>query len=58
MFAALRTTFKPRAISPPGIAFNACRPTESGYQTMKNRVLLENYFLPSDLERRIGTFVD
>lgn len=25
---------------------------------MKNRVLLENYFLPGDLERRIGTFVD
>ncbi len=28
------------------------------HQTMKNRVLLENYYLPGDLERQIGTFVD
>ncbi len=27
-------------------------------QTMKNRVLLENYYLPGDLERQIGAFVD
>lgn len=26
--------------------------------TMKNRVLLENYFIPGDLERQIGAFVD
>ena len=25
---------------------------------MKNRVLLENYYLPDDLERQIGTFVE
>ena len=25
---------------------------------MKNRVLLENDFLPGDLERQIGAFVD
>ena len=25
---------------------------------MKNRVLLENYYLPADLERQIGAFVD
>ena len=25
---------------------------------MKNRVLLENYFLPSDLENQIGIFVE
>lgn len=31
---------------------------ERWHQTMKNRVLLENYFLPGDLERQIGTFVD
>jgi putative transposase len=31
---------------------------ERWHQTMKNRVLLENYFLPGDLERRIGAFVD
>ena len=31
---------------------------ERWHQTMKNRVLLENYYLPGDLERQIGTFVD
>ena len=31
---------------------------ERWYQTMKNRVLLENYFLPGDLERQISAFVD
>lgn len=31
---------------------------ERWHQTMKNRVLLENYFLPGDLERQIGVFVD
>ena len=31
---------------------------ERWHQTMKNRVLLENYFLPSDLENQIGTFVE
>ena len=28
------------------------------HQTMKNRVLLENYFLPSNLENQIGKFVE
>ena len=31
---------------------------ERWHQTMKNRVLLENYFLPGALERQIGAFVD
>ena len=31
---------------------------EHWHQTMKNRVLLENYFLPGDLERQIDAFVD
>jgi putative transposase len=31
---------------------------ERWHQTMKNHVLLENYFLPGDLERQIGAFVD
>jgi transposase InsO family protein len=31
---------------------------ERWHQTMKNRVLLEHYFLPGDLERQIGAFVD
>jgi putative transposase len=31
---------------------------ERWHQTMKNRILLENYFLPGDLERQIEAFVD
>ena len=31
---------------------------ERWHQTMKNRVLLENYFLPGDLEQQIEAFVD
>ena len=31
---------------------------EPWHQTLKNRILLENYYLPGDLEARIDTFVD
>jgi len=31
---------------------------ERWHQTMKNRVLLENYYLPGGLERQISAFVD
>ncbi|SLN68200.1 Integrase core domain protein [Roseovarius gaetbuli] len=31
---------------------------ERWHQTMKNRVLLENYYRPGDLECQIGAFVD
>lgn len=31
---------------------------ERGNQTLKNRILLENYFLPGDLEAQIEAFVD
>src|SRR5215467_1608803 len=31
---------------------------ERWYQTLKNRILLENYFLPGDLEAQIAAFVD
>jgi len=31
---------------------------ERWHQTLKNRILLENCFLPGDLERQIETFVD
>lgn len=31
---------------------------ERWHQTLKNRILLENYFLPSDLERQIEDFVE
>jgi putative transposase len=40
-----------------------CHPQTQGkierwHQTLKNRILLENYYLPGDLEVRIDTFVD
>jgi len=31
---------------------------ERWHQTLKNRILLENYFLPGDLEKQIETFVE
>ena len=31
---------------------------ERWHQTLKNRILLENYYLPGDLEARIGKFVE
>ena len=31
---------------------------ERWYQTLKNRILLENYFLPGDLEAQIEAFVE
>ena len=31
---------------------------ERWHQTMKNRILLENYYLPGDLEQQIGAFVE
>jgi len=27
------------------------------HQTLKNRILLENYYLPGDLEQKIGDFI-
>src|SRR2546429_4740661 len=30
---------------------------ERWHQTLKNRILLDNYYLPGDLERQIGAFV-
>jgi transposase InsO family protein len=40
-----------------------CHPQTQGkierwHQTLKNRILLENYFLPGDLERQIEAFVE
>lgn len=31
---------------------------ERWHQTMKSRILTENYFLPGDLEAKVGRFVD
>ena len=38
------------------ISARACQP--GGYFTLKNRILLENYFLPGDLEAQIEGFVE
>ncbi|MCO5155580.1 MAG: IS3 family transposase [Aquamicrobium sp.] len=40
-----------------------CHPQTQGkierwHQTLKNRILLENYFLPGDLEQQVAAFVD
>jgi hypothetical protein len=35
-----------------------CRSTERWHQTLKNRMLLENYYLPGDLRQQIDAFVD
>lgn len=40
-----------------------CHPQTQGkierwHQTLKNRILLENYYLPGDLERQIGAFIE
>jgi transposase InsO family protein len=40
-----------------------CHPQTQGkierwHQTLKNRILLENYYLPGDLEAHIGCFVE
>jgi len=31
---------------------------ERWHQTLKNRILLENYYLPGDLENQISAFID
>ncbi len=40
-----------------GLQTNHCRAVERWHQTLKNRILLENYFLPGDLEAHIAAFV-
>ena len=35
-----------------------CRAVERWHQTLKNRILLENYYLPGDLRQQIDAFVD
>lgn len=32
--------------------------SERWHQTLKNRILLDNYYLPGDLERQIAAFVE
>jgi hypothetical protein len=50
-----------RRIAGPGTQITRCETQgkiERWHQTMKNRVLLEKYCLPGDLECQIGAFVD
>ena len=55
-----------RAVSPANPRqdrLSALQATPAGqrrrwHQTLKNRILLENYFLPGDLEAQIEAFVD
>jgi hypothetical protein len=51
-------TLKPKVRSPLIAASSDCRAGERWHQTLKNRILLENYFLPGDLEAQIEAFVD
>ncbi len=37
---------------------NHCRAVERWHQTLKNHILLENYYLPGALEEAITAFVD
>ena len=41
-----------------GLQANRCQAAERWHQTMKNRILLENYFRPGDLEAQIEAFVE
>ncbi len=41
-----------------GAPFQTQGKIERWHQTLKNRILLENYFLPGDLEAQIAAFVD
>ena len=46
-----------RPTSPNGW-INAIWVTCAAHQTLKNRILLENYYLPGDLDAKIDRFVD
>ena len=41
-----------------GLKANRCRATERWHQTLKNRILLENYFMEGELEAAIAAFID
>ena len=41
-----------------GLQANRCQAAERWHQTMKNRILLENYYLPGALEAQIDSFVE
>jgi hypothetical protein len=57
--ACLEFTVFQRLTEPVGIiSFIIQGKIERWHQTLKNRILLENYFLPGDLEQRIEAFVE
>jgi putative transposase len=41
-----------------GLKTNRCRAAERWHQTLKNRILLENYFFEAELEAAIAAFID
>lgn len=49
----MRRHFRGAPMHPPTQAEN-----ERWHQTLKNRILLENYFLPGDLEAQIEAFLE
>ena len=53
MFVAHLITHRPKARLVPRLD----RGIERWHQTLKNRILLENYYLPGDLEEQIEAFV-
>lgn len=54
MCGARRITRRRRARLVPGLDPGI----ERWHQTLKNRILLDNYYLPGDLERQISAFVE
>jgi putative transposase len=41
-----------------GLKANRCRAAEHWHKTLKNRILLENHYVPGDLERQIWAFIE
>jgi len=59
ILAVRHTTHRPRERSLSGhCCAIPCRAVERWHQTLKNRILLENYFFPADLNAQIEAFVD
>ena len=55
--------FVPKALTSDNLRGAPYHPQTQGkierwHQTLKNRILLENYYLPGDLENQISAFVD
>jgi RNA-directed DNA polymerase len=49
---------RPRLLSDNGSSYVAGDLARRWHQTLKNRILLNNYYLPGDLERQIDAFVE